>query len=371
MRIKIQQFLFGKSYSWAVVGQNIGRSLIKQGHDVEFISTDGFEDKYCPDDLQSHVRAQPSGKYDCQISYTAPHNWPAYLSHGDKNRFAIWNFEYKLKQSMKNNVLLPGFAKNHHAADLLFPSSHFSKQVFLDMGMPEEKTKVLPHGFNVEEFKTEKAFKLSTKKSKKILLNINQPHKRKNIPAALEMFGKAFKKTDDVCLVAKVFTSNHTNSQFDVDFHHFLRSFKRKYPNHAEIEIVTSFIPNIAELYNACDINFSATHAECFWLPGLEALAAEKINVVPNYGGQLDFCNEENSLLIDCDEVRAPKDHLYWEGSSYVVHSKANIKDGANKLREAVFDYDNIKEKLLPGMKGKAEEYTWDNVAKTILNYCK
>src|SRR5271157_2893132 len=87
MRIKIQQFLFGKCHSWSLVGQNLGRSLIKLGHTVEFVSTDGFVERYCPQDLKPFVKEVPTGIYDCQISYTAPHNWPKYLANGTKNKF--------------------------------------------------------------------------------------------------------------------------------------------------------------------------------------------------------------------------------------------------------------------------------------------
>lgn len=368
MRVKIQQFLFGKSYSWSIVGQNIGRSLIKLGHDVEFVSTDGFENKYCPKDLLPYVKQNPTGVYDCQISYTAPHNWPHYLAHGKKNRFAIWNFEYKLKDGV-NKALLPGFAKNHHAADLCMPSSNFSKRVFLDMGVPEEKIHVLPHGFDAQEFKSKTKYPLKTKKLRKILLNINQPHRRKNIPTALEVFGKAFNKNDDVCLVAKVHTANNKGQNFDVDFTKILKSFKSKFPNHAEIEVIKDFIPNIAELYNACDVNFSTTHTECYHLPSVEALAAGLINVVPRYGGQLDFCNDTNSVLIDGKEVRAPRDHIYWKNSPYVVHFEVDKEDAVNKLKKAIYTYNSTYKKLEPGILS-AKSYTWDNVAKEIVGLC-
>src|SRR5690606_1540073 len=106
MRIKIQQFLFGKNHSWSLVSANIGRALLKLGHDLDFVSTDGFVEKYCPQDLRPHAKltavssdgiikeVEKLGAYDCQISYTAPHNWPGYLRNSSKNRFAIWNYEY-------------------------------------------------------------------------------------------------------------------------------------------------------------------------------------------------------------------------------------------------------------------------------------
>src|SRR5690606_36077105 len=132
--------------------------------------------------------------------------------------------------------------------------------------VPDSHLVVVPHGINLEDFNNKNKYSLNTNKSKKILLNMAQPHKRKAIPLALEAFGRAFNKNDDVCLVAKVFTANKGNTVFDVDFYNILKTYKAKYKDSAEILPVTNFIPDIAELYNACDINFSATHAECWHL---------------------------------------------------------------------------------------------------------
>lgn len=372
MRIKIQQFLFGKSHSWSIVGQNLGREFLKQGHIVEFVSTDGLNSQYIPDDLKPFIKENPTGTYDCQVSYTAPHNWPKYLSHGTKNRFAIWNYEYNNKKNENgtSQTLLPGFAKFYQACDLVLPSSNFTKDVFKSMCIPEEKMVVVPHGINLNDFTSNNKTILQTKKTKKILLNIAQPHKRKALHLALESFGKAFTKNDDVCLIAKVLKSNHKNQQFDVNFNDLYKTFEQKFPNHANVEIVYNYVPNIADLYKACDINFSATFAECWHLPSLEALAAGIINIVPRYGGQLDFCNDDNSLLIDVDIVRAPKDHQYWIHSPYCVHGQIKTNDAAKKLQTAVQDYDKLIAKFKNNMKNTVEKFTWENAAKQIINLC-
>lgn len=372
MRIKIQQFLFKCSHSWSIVGQNLGREFLKQGHIVEFVSTDGLNNQYIPDDLKPFIKENPTGTYDCQVSYTAPHNWPKYLSHGTKNRFAIWNYEYNNKKNENgtSQTLLPGFAKFYQACDLVLPSSNFTKDVFKSMCIPEEKMVVVPHGINLNDFTSNNKTILQTKKTKKILLNIAQPHKRKALHLALESFGKAFTKNDDVCLIAKVLKSNHKNQQFDVNFNDLYKTFEQKFPNHANVEIVYNYVPNIADLYKACDINFSATFAECWHLPSLEALAAGIINIVPRYGGQLDFCNDDNSLLIDVDIVRAPKDHQYWIHSPYCVHGQIKTNDAAKKLQTAVQDYDKLIAKFKNNMKNTVEKFTWENAAKQIINLC-
>jgi O-antigen biosynthesis alpha-1,2-mannosyltransferase len=371
VRIKIQQFLFFKSHSWAVVGQNLGRALIKLGHEVDFISTDGFEEKYCPADLRPFVKPLPElnkpwpyGEYDCCISYTAPHNWPLYLQHG-KHKFGIWNYEYNGKG------ILQGFGKFYKATDKVLPSSYFTREVFLNMGIPDEHMVVVPHGINLEEFESKEKIPVKTKKKHKILLNIAQIHRRKAIPLALEGFGKAFTQADDVCLIAKVLLKNKTDHQFDVDFPSIYKTFEQKFPKHAEVELFTGFVPNIAEIYNACDISYSATHAECFHLPSLETFACGKINCVPRYGGQLDFCNDDNSLLIAGRIARADRLQQYWTFNPNAVHFVIDTNDAAKKLQQAVSEYDSLIAKFTPHMQATAAKFTWEAAAKQILELCK
>lgn len=367
MRIKIQGFFY-QAHSWSIVNQNIGRALIKLGHDIDFVPTDAHLGNYCPEDLRPFVKEAPEGEYDCQISYTAPHNWPEYLKYGKPGSptFGIWAFEYPGKG------ILPGFARYHHACTKVLPPSNFTKEVFIDMGIPENKMVVVPHGINLEDYKSKEKIQLRTKKKRKILINLAQPHLRKNIPAALKIFGKAFNKNDDVCLVAKVLIQNKKNQQFDVDFYKLYKTFEQKFPKHAEVEIITKFVPNIVEMYNACDINFSATHSECFHLPSLEALSCNHIiNTVPRYGGILDFCNDDNSLLIDGAVKRCPREHVYWTQNPFAVHFEVDVDDGVKKLQYAVEHYNELIEKFSPHMRSTAEKYTWENVALQILELMK
>lgn len=291
MKICLEQFL-GKNHSWSIVGQNIARALIKKGHDVHLSSTNGLE--HFPVDLAPYLVPELDNDYDCQISYTAMINFPQYLSHGTKNRFGIWNYE--------STVLPNGFAKHYLATDKFLPSSQFAKSVFAENKIPEEHMVVVPHGINAEDYNTTEKYQLQTKRKIKVLANIAQPHIRKNIPGLFDAYGKAFKKGDDVCLVCKVAPQNANDYSFDISFSACLEDFTKKYPNHAPLEIITKFVPNIAELYNACDIVFSMTHAECFWLPGIEGMAANKLVIAPNWGGQLEYMNESNSILIDGKE---------------------------------------------------------------------
>ena len=360
MKVCLQQFL-GKNHSWSIVGQNIARALFKKGHEVHLSSTNGYE--HFPADLTHLIKSQLDKSYDMQISYTAMKNFPHYLSHGEKNRFGIWNYE--------TTILPYGFSKYYQFTDKMLPSSNFSKKVFTDAGIPESHMTVVPHGADLTAFQTTVKYPLRTKKRFKILANIAQPHIRKNIPGLFEAYGQAFTKDDDVCLVAKVSVKKQVEMQFDVDFHSILKAFKRKYPKHAEVELVTEFVPNIAEVYNSCDAVFSMTHAECFWLPGIEGMAAGKIVIAPKYGGQLDFMSEDNSLLIPGKVICSPRHMQYWTTSSFAAMFEPDIKEASKLLQLAYRETDNLLNKFGPEMKKAVSIYSWDNVADQILGLCE
>jgi glycosyltransferase involved in cell wall biosynthesis len=211
MKVKIQQFLFGKNHSWSIVGKSIGRELLKIGHDVDFVSTDGVKDQFVPDCIRPHIRPAPVGTYDLQLSYTAMKNFQPYLTNGSKNRFGIYNYD--------GSVLPPHWAKCYNHTDKILPSSEYAKQVFIDAKVPESHLIVVPHGIDIGDFDIpeEKIYKLKTKKTVKILNVCGQVHRRKNLAGILEAYGKAFTKDDDVCLVLKVADKPPT-TQFEISF---------------------------------------------------------------------------------------------------------------------------------------------------------
>lgn len=378
--MKICWFGFlSKNHSWSIVAQNISRQLIKAGHQVDLFSTNGL--RHFPPDLKPYLKgyleegaavtpvnfpqligAKLLPVYDMQLSYTALRNFPNYFTRGAKNRFGIWNYE--------TTILPTAFAKYGDAVDLVLPSSNFSKKIFTDNGMSADKQVVVPHGIHLDRFQNLGKYSLRTKKKYKVLCNIAQPHLRKNIPGLLKTWGKAFTNEDDVCLVLKI-SRKSPNPMYDVNFNDIYKDFQKKFKKHAEIEIVDTFIPDIEPLYNACDVLITMSHAECFWMPGLEAFAANKVVIAPRYGGQLDYMNDENSVLIDGKNIRADLRMQYWEPSTYASVFDPDTDQAAAKLKDVIKNYDDYLKKFLPKMQELLPNYTWDKVADRIVSLCK
>lgn len=376
MKILIRQFL-GKNHSWSVCGWGLAKALIKSNHQVDLFSTDGI--KNLPIELKNNIIGYveennptkiygklPENNYDCQISYTAMKNFPLYLNSGNKNKFGIWCYEWGGK-----NVLPNGFAKHYQSCDYILAPSYFAKKVFIDSGVPENKIKTISHGLEDSFFNSTETMMLPTKKKFKILSNIAQNHLRKNIPGLLEAYGKAFTKNDDVCLILK---AKHKNvlAPFEVSLQTCLELFYKKYPNHAELKLFTEFIPDISKLYRSVDAIYNLPHCEgFFFFPGLEAIASGKLVIAPNWGGQIDFLNESNSLLVSGKEVQANPKSMYWESKPNAKWFDPSIDDAVNKLNYAYNNYKEINEKIELYRDFYKEKYSWESISKEIINLCQ
>jgi glycosyltransferase involved in cell wall biosynthesis len=373
MKILIRQFL-GKNHSWAHCGWGIAHGLIQQGHEVHLFSTDGIE--HLPPSLRNNLIGyveentnqvfgrSPDKEYDCRISYTAMKNFSNYWSNGIKNRFGIWVYEWA-----GHNIIPNGFAKHYKSCDVLCVPSNFGKQVFMDSGILEQHIKVIPHGIMAKEYGNPSTIDLPTNKKFKILANIAQNHLRKNIPSLLEAYGQAFTNKDDVCLILKG-KEKPVTAPFEVSLNQCLTSFKHKYPKHAEIKVLSEFIPNISDLYRSIDATFTMAHCEGFYFPGLEGIACGKLAIAPNWGGQIDFLNNTNALLIKGKEVRANPKSMYWESKMNAIWFQPSIDDAVEKLRYAYTNYQNINEQVETQRPLVLQQYDWTNITQRLLLLC-
>jgi O-antigen biosynthesis alpha-1,2-mannosyltransferase len=376
--VLIRQFLGGKRHSWQQIAQGFTRAFIKQGITPTLYSTDGIE--YLADDLKPYLIGYtdektkkrfgklPTDQYDMSLSYTLPTNWGPYLANSTKNRFAIYTYEWDAPQ----NPLPFGYAKHYKSCDLILAPSNFSKDIFLHAGIPESHIKVLPHGID-DGFASNETTSMPTTKTCKILANIVQNHRRKNIPALLEAYGKAFTKQDDVCLILKA-KLKPVQADIEVNLKQLLDNFYKQFPNHAEVKLYDAYVDNIATIYNSIDIVFTMSHCEGYWMPGTEAICAGKVCVAPRYGGQLDFLNDDNALLVDGKIERADPKAMYWmmnEKKPNAVWFQPSVDDAVSKLRYAYGNYQTLNAKLASNKHIIQQQYSWDNIANQVIDLCQ
>ena len=375
MKISFKQFL-EPTHSWSI-NLNLARKMKELGHQIHLCSTNGYnkfpeyikENIKCINCVDDKTRKESNcdldKDYDLSISYTACFHWNDYLSRG-KTKFAIYNID--------GSLLPAGFGKYHTYADKILPTSNTSKDTFIKAGVPKDKLVVVPHCYRDEYITRTNTISLPTDRKIKILVNLQQPHRRKGVPSILESWGKSFTDKDDVVMIAKV-KIKKPEAPFEVYFPDELKKFKAKYPNHAPIVIFEDFVDYISDLYRSIDIVFSASHVEAFLLPALEGIVSKKIVIATDgdvCAGNVDYMKHNvNSLLIKSTKVRLPENFQYWEAQKMSAMMQPNTDHAAELLRYAVSNYNELKQKFDPGMNEVIKNYSSTAVTNQILDIYK
>ena len=159
-------------------------------------------------------------------------------------------------------------------------------------------------------------------KSQFTFLSVFEFIPRKGWDILVEAFARAFKKTDDVCLIIKTHREHPPMKESDIK-----ETIKNHLHNKGIIEwpkilfyvdpIPYSALPN---LYTACDVFVLPTRGESICYPALEAMACGKPCIVTASGGQAEFINEETGYMIDYDTVPVSNfNHSPWYTSDQMM----------------------------------------------------
>jgi glycosyltransferase involved in cell wall biosynthesis len=127
-------------------------------------------------------------------------------------------------------------------------------------------------------------------------LHISSGLARKGIEELITAFCLAFSSRDPVLLVIKTFD----NPENTVDAWLERLTGASKYA--PAIQVIGEELDQreMDFLYHASDALVLPSRGEGFNLPAAEGMARGLPVIVTRHGGHLDFCNDENSLLIDC-----------------------------------------------------------------------
>ena len=119
----------------------------------------------------------------------------------------------------------------------------------------------------------------------------------------------------------------------------------------------------LVNIYNQADVFVMPTRAEAYGIPVNEASACGIPTICTNFGGQIDFVDNEIGWLVDYDLTEVKHEILY-EGISWAT---PKIDDLRSKMRYA---YENKEEVKIKGEKAreKVKGWTWDITAKRIID---
>ena len=143
-------------------------------------------------------------------------------------------------------------------------------------------------------------------------LHVSSGFPRKGIDVLIAAFAAAFRSTDPVRLVIKVFPNPH-NSVAEQ-----LARLRAERADLGEIVLVDRDLPDaeMLDLYRHADAIVLPTRGEGFNIPAAEAMAAGIPLIVTGFGGHMDFCDAGNARLLDYSFARAESHlsaaHSHW-----------------------------------------------------------
>lgn len=173
-------------------------------------------------------------------------------------------------------------------ADELWVPSNYTRQAFINSGIPFNKVQIVPNGVDPWLFQPKgKKYPLPTEKKLKFLF-VGGTTYRKGFDVLLQSFVSTFTSDDDVALVVKdMGTESFYRGQTAEDMINQVKNT----PNSPEIIYIKHYLSEeeMASLYRACDVFVSPYRGEGFSLPTLEAMACGLPVVVTEGGATEDF----------------------------------------------------------------------------------
>jgi len=201
-------------------------------------------------------------------------------------------------------------------------------------------------------------------------LHVSSCFPRKALDVILAAFGQAFADDKTVALVIKTFPNPHNEVTDQV------AAFADAHPDGPVVAVFQDEWPDgaIAGLYEACDAYVAPSRGEGFGLPLAEAMLHRLPVITSDWGGQRDFCSEENSWLVP-SRLTPAATHLSQPGSLWAEPDTEALADTMRVVRDAVERGPKSRHAKALELKKKlthAEErlaaMTWDRVAALTLS---
>lgn len=193
-----------------------------------------------------------------------------------------------------------GWRESLDGLDEIWVPSRFNQQVFISSGVDERRVQLVPFGVDARFLAEDDGRRHDIPNRRRFaFLSVFLWSRRKGPDLLLDAYTRAFKPTDDVCLILRCIPqSGRTLRQHVVEE---LARLGRSPSSCPLIILFPDFIPEsaMASLYRSVQAFVLPSRGEGLGLPYMEAMAAGLPVIGTRWGAQLDFMDDRNSYLID------------------------------------------------------------------------
>lgn len=193
-------------------------------------------------------------------------------------------------------------------------------------------------------------------------LAISTHLKRKNTRSIVRAFLEEFHENEDVSLFLLLRPEfGSTQNNVAIEFDEWEKSYFKK---SAPIFLWTGYLTRdtLRDFYANANVYVMPSN-EGFGLTLLEAMASGTPVIALNYGGVLDFINEENGYLVDVGRSFIARDMIEYTGDRFF---EPDIKKLRSIMRHVFENREEALEKGLRGRRDCEKNYSWDRSAVEI-----
>lgn len=241
--------------------------------------------------------------------------------------------------------------------DELIVSSEWAKKVIQNNDI-NKNIHVVPMGIDPKVFHPMP--NVNKEQNKYIFTTIGKWEKRKSHDIIIECFGKAFEASDNVelwLLTQNPFLSVEEEKLW-IDLisacplKDKIQIFK-KIPNHA----------GVAEFISQTDCGIYLSRGEGWNMELLETMAMNKPVIATNFSAHTEYCNSNNSMLVEIEEKEEAIDGKWFFGGSKWAKISSNQMDQTIEYMRKCY-----KDKIRTNPEGlkTAESLTWNNTATAL-----
>lgn len=305
-------------------------------------------------------------EYNVNIIHTTPEFWKDLRVNSVTNvGYTIWETT-KLHPSWTPNI-------NNNVTKVLV-GCEWNKEVFKDSGI-NIPIGVVPHGIDLNRFDNVSPYNISNvAKDDYVFYGIFQWQERKHPTALIKAYYHAFTGVDDVVLVLKTYRSDYSEGEKEA-IRNTIKRLKTIMPmdHYPRIVYISDILSEdeIASLHSRGDCYVSLDRGEGFGLGPFEAGAVGNPIIITGFGGATEYAKSHNSYLVDYSLT--PVFGMPWcpwyQGSQ--MWAEPNICDGINKMKYAYNNREEAKKKGLKLQKDIVNNFSWEAIAKRIVNELK
>lgn len=293
------------------------------------------------------------------IVHMTPENFPKYRKNG------VYNIGYAAWETSKLPKQWPALCNLMNA---IWVPSDWNVEVFKSSGVKVPVVKI-PHTIDLSDFDKNIPYsEFYLPKDKFIFYSIFQWTERKNPQALIRAFLSEFSKKDNVALAIKSYrldNSEEDKKLIQKEIHHLGQTMYLE--EHAPVFLVHQALSKqgMMSFHKQGHCLVSPHRSEGWGCGPFESLAFGNPTIATNFSGNLEFMNNENSYLIDCEMT--PVCNMPWPiYNGKMDWAEPSIRHLKQLMRHVYEHQEEAKYKAEIGQKQLAQ-FNWESVGKKMV----